>query len=62
MNADSSLEQRFHLCLELPNGMEATLLVPPGEFKRVLVALGERDYLRSRTVEMLLLILALEEE
>lgn len=61
MNEDSILEPCFRLCLELPNGAEASVAIPPSELKRILIALGERDYLCSRAVEMLLVSLSLEE-
>jgi hypothetical protein len=61
MSADSTLEPCIRLCLDLPNGTEATVVIPRSELKRILVSLGERDYLRSQCVEMLLLSLGLEE-
>ncbi len=61
MNADSILGPCIRLCLELPNGTEARVVIPPSELKRILVSLGERDCLPRGTVKMLLLGLGLEE-
>lgn len=60
MNAVSPQDQYCPLQLELPNGTEATLAITPGELKRIIVILGERDCLSAWAVEMLLLSLGLE--
>jgi hypothetical protein len=62
MSAELILEPRIRFSLALPNGTEATVVIPPRELKRILVTLGERDYLPSADVEMLLLGLGLEEQ
>jgi hypothetical protein len=62
MNGESMLEPRIRFSLALPNGTEANVLISPRELKRILVTLGERDYLPSADVAMLLVGLGLEEQ
>jgi len=61
MSADSIPESHISLCMDLPNGAEVRIRIPSNVLKHILVALGERERLYPRLVEVLLLLLGLEE-